>query len=1268
MASKKKKRKNKIASKSEMEARMETKVVTSEAILYQAFRDLSSPGGIASLKKIAIQMDNAWEGVALWKGIRQVFPNVLCVKDGDTDVTFLMNDNSENTEPVDITMPALESLSLEIDTIKKPCRHDPRGRDRDGLTDAQRSRKEKEAWIIMVRHISPCINPLSGAYLKALTTLAYSDKLEFRKTAAKMFAGEVVKDEKKCKLAVELEPLKDLNRLLRAITPDVHWAALMVFYKIIQTESLRVKVAKSGVIDPLFPLALSENARVPRIVAATFFEVSCTGETRRMVVEAGAIPVLIRLLDSFYPDVQLAFAQDFRIKILQGQVLLSLFHRMGSSSYEIFGPSMRCIVALSSDLSIGSTGVEAGIVNRIVELILYKGHGDSQYDAVFTLITLAHNEQNARAIIEAGAVDRICALVSQATLPGQSEMGLRPRLDHVELFKVLIPLSLSPKEEVWKVSVGAILQMIDTKDYLFIAKVWNTPLGGLRECFVRSLRSDYGTIQSLVIHTIFKWLEDGDHAMKNLIAGSPEIVARINEIANDPEACAPIPSKDRRDTAGLDPIVVTMVQAGSIVETLAMMREEKKKNNKPSATPQPQSFRLVSSSGSPTTSPTIKIRSVLDSKREANYILWEDIQQQFGNVQYVMKDGTMILFMRDANFEEIFPLRIKAHHGVTLEVVLQESEQDVDDDCSSMPDLELLSIADPDLNHGVRDVHPGGSSNAQNQLESAQDIKEVKAVLYLERNLKKYNHKNAKVADILRGEHLRNLSIVAFSNTMNIQQCAAEIYHAISTKDVGPVSEDALRPLLHLLQSNDLVVQRAATTALLNLLHSNELVVQKAATTAMARLPDNVVGYKSKIVGLGAIEPLIRLMLSPDIAVRCDAAGCICSLAQEAEVVHTSKIVRLGALTPLVRLIQCNDVRVQTNATGALNNISDCEELVGDVVKSGAVPFLIRLLGPGTPQNIQQECAEALCNITFNEVESEHIYKTKTKLVTFLVKLIDATDPLLQRAVTRLLSALSTNLEFQGDLIKKGGIPPLLRLLESDTKSAVLSPICCLYNIAVDPNNKAHIAEPRIIKHLVDLQTRFKDEEINDRAVRMLLALSNYRENHKIIVDAGVAEHFCSSVSIVSKDIQELMTILISRLGSALDTKSKTVRLKLVDALIRLTKSSSEKLQMLALDAMAGMASILPNHLSFQEAWHGPDHNLQEFLCRMLDSTDTEILVRGLLAFAGLLENGGIQMMNLVSLSNALKPGNTRVCFIAMGVIPAPEGVKSEMVLPLAKK
>ncbi|KAG0328095.1 Vacuolar protein 8 [Dissophora globulifera] len=691
----------------------------------------------------------------------------------------------------------------------------------------------------------------------------------------------VHQDEKNSKLAVELGALEDLNRLMRAAAPNIHGIALAVIREVIENESLRVEVARSGVIGPLFLLASSNDPRVSRNVAATFCEFSQTSETRRMIVEAGAIPFLIRFLD-FNPDIQtvavraladisidhsyrrmivneqeglistlvdlldshnpdippaaalalsrMTFDQDFKAEILQTQVLTLLSQMMRSNSYQFIRHSVRLFLALYKDLAIGTTHIEAAITDRIVELISYKGNSDIQYDAIFSLYGLSNNDQNAREVIRAGAVDRICDLVSQANLRLQSQMtsflchltsfeSLGPQLGRSGLFEVLIPLSLSTHEKVWTASAGAILQIIDTKDHISISRVWNAPTGGLRNCFIRSLRSNYGSLQHLTIRTIFKWLEDENLAMKILITGSPEILTRVKEIANDAEACAPIPVEDLRDNVDLDPSVITMVQAGLIVDMLELKIMEEK----------------------------------------SSYILWEDIQRQFGNVQYVMNDGVWIPFMRDASHEDILPQRIEAQKDVTLEVVLQESKHEVDDDASSMPDLELLSIADPGPKHKLETIHGDGASNAQKGFNNAQDVLEVKALYYLMRHMKEYEEK-ITVENFLEGKPLHMMSTLAFSNNLERQRVVAQYYTILSTQVDESVSEDALGSLLHLLQSNDLEVQRSSTAALY-------------------RLSVNVEN-KTKIVKLEAIEPLIRLMLSPDIAVHTDASACICSLAQ----------------------------------------------------------------------------------------------------------------------------------------------------------------------------------------------------------------------------------------------------------------------------------------------------------------------------------------------------------------------------------------------------
>ncbi|KAG0324828.1 Vacuolar protein 8 [Dissophora globulifera] len=598
----------------------------------------------------------------------------LCIPDV---VLIVISKGSERTESVDIPMPALESLSPEIEIFKKSIRHDPRRRDRETLTKAQLSQKELEASMALLMYSTSLmrVDILSGTPLKALTTLAYSDNMNFQKTAARTFAAEVVKgggsvqrdvmepvlymlrsyeivvheptlyalanlvfrDEKNRKLAVELGALEDLNRLIRAAAPDVHCIALYAVNEITQTESLRVDVANSGVLDQLVSLSQSKDARVPPQVASTFLEFSYTSETRQMIVEAGAIPVLIQFLDSIDPDVQhfsadaltriadddayqrmvveaheglastlvglldpfkphvsspvaqllsrLVLAQDFRAKILQTRVLTLLSQMMRSNSYQLIRSSMRLFYALYNGLPIGSTNVEAALTDRIVELVLCKGNSDVQYEAVMTLFALSHNEENARAIVKAGALDHVRALVSQANLQIQSEMArfiykltffesLRPQLDRSGLFEVLIPLSLSSQEEVWTPSAGAILEMIDTKDHISIARVWNAPTGGLRKCFIHFLRSNNGTLQHLTIRAIFGWLEHEDIAMKTLIAGSPEIVTRVKEIANDPEAYAPIRLQRETDATGVNPDAIALAQASLIIEALAVMMEE----------------------------------------------------------------------------------------------------------------------------------------------------------------------------------------------------------------------------------------------------------------------------------------------------------------------------------------------------------------------------------------------------------------------------------------------------------------------------------------------------------------------------------------------------------------------------------------------------------------------------------------------------------------------------------------------------------------------
>jgi vacuolar protein 8 len=92
----------------------------------------------------------------------------------------------------------------------------------------------------------------------------------------------------------------------------------------------------------------------------------------------------------------------------------------------------------------------------------------------------------------------------------------------------------------------------------------------------------------------------------------------------------------------------------------------------------------------------------------------------------------------------------------------------------------------------------------------------------------------------------------------------------VVTVDVRVVDRETIEPLLFLLMSNDEEVQRASSAALGNLAVNGTLNLLNIIDLAT---------NKVNIVRLGGLEPLIRLMMSPNVEVQCNAVGCITNLA-----------------------------------------------------------------------------------------------------------------------------------------------------------------------------------------------------------------------------------------------------------------------------------------------------------------------------------------------------------------------------------------------------
>ncbi|BGP18375.1 hypothetical protein JCM10213_000366 [Rhodosporidiobolus nylandii] len=475
---------------------------------------------------------------------------------------------------------------------------------------------------------------------------------------------------------------------------------------------------------------------------------------------------------------------------------------------------------------------------------------------------------------------------------------------------------------------------------------------------------------------------------------------------------------------------------------------------------------------------------------------------------------------------------------------------------------------------------------------------------------------NRSETDFFTGDPLRALSTLSYSENVDLQRSAALAFAEITEKDVREVTRETLEPILFLLNSHDVEVQRAASAALGNLAVNAE--------------------NKLTIVKLGGLEPLIRQMLSPNVEVQCNAVGCITNLATHDE--NKSRIARSGALNPLTRLAKSKDMRVQRNATGALLNMTHSDENRQQLVAAGAIPVLVSLLAsPDT--DVQYYCTTALSNIAVDGENRRKLQMGEPNLVRNLIGLMDSPSLKVQCQAALALRNLASDEKYQVEIVKHGGLPALLRLLRSSFLPLVLSAAACVRNVSIHPANESPIIEHGFLAPLIDLLAYDENEEIQCHAISTLRNLAASSEgNKRAIVDAGAAERIKDLVLQVPVTVQSEMTACAAVLGLSEDIKTELLDMGICEVLIPLTASPSVEVQGNSAAAIGNLSSKTDDYSAFSNVWGEPAGGLHGYLVRFLESDDTTFSHIAVWTLVQLLESQDAVLENLIRSSPSLLP------------------------------
>jgi len=475
---------------------------------------------------------------------------------------------------------------------------------------------------------------------------------------------------------------------------------------------------------------------------------------------------------------------------------------------------------------------------------------------------------------------------------------------------------------------------------------------------------------------------------------------------------------------------------------------------------------------------------------------------------------------------------------------------------------------------------------------------------------------NRAETNFFTGDPLRALSTLSYSENVDLQRSAALAFAEITEKDVREVGRDTLEPIMFLLQSHDVEVQRAASAALGNLAVNAE--------------------NKLLIVQLGGLEPLIRQMLSTNVEVQCNAVGCITNLATHDE--NKTKIAKSGALVPLTRLARSKDMRVQRNATGALLNMTHSDENRAQLVNAGAIPVLVALLSsPDT--DVQYYCTTALSNIAVDAQNRRKLAQTEPKLVSNLISLMDSPSLKVQCQAALALRNLASDDKYQIDIVAKHGLPPLLRLLRSSFLPLILSAAACVRNVSIHPMNESPIIESGFLHPLIELLAYQDNEEIQCHAISTLRNLAASSEKNKLaIVEAGAVERIKDLVLTVPLNVQSEMTACAAVLGLSDDIKGQLIDMGILEVLVPLTASDSVEVQGNSAAAIGNLSAKADDYTKFNEVWVNPEGGLQGYLIRFLESQDKTFQHIAVWTIVQFLEGGDQKLANAIKSSSQILP------------------------------
>ncbi|XP_010152675.1 PREDICTED: armadillo repeat-containing protein 3 isoform X2 [Eurypyga helias] len=412
--------------------------------------------------------------------------------------------------------------------------------------------------------------------------------------------------------------------------------------------------------------------------------------------------------------------------------------------------------------------------------------------------------------------------------------------------------------------------------------------------------------------------------------------------------------------------------------------------------------------------------------------------------------------------------------------------------------------------------------------------------------------------------------------------------NAIMVFGIMASNHDVKKLLRELNVTNSLISQ---------LVPEEDVIIHEFATLCLAHM---AVDYTTKvqIFEQGGLEPLVRLLGSPDPDVKKNSVECIYLLVQDFQ--SRAAVRALNVIPPLLELLKSEYPVIQLLALQTLEVISKDREtriILGEnkgldcllniletnefsdlhvealavlgncledvhtlqlIQQTGGLKKLLSFVGVSTVPDIQRNAARAITKAAYDSENRKILNEEEVEKC--LIKLLEIDNDGLKVAASQAISAMCENLASKRAFGLQG-VPQLVQLLSSDNEEVKEAAVTALANLtAASPSNVSAVAEAEGIEPLVNTLHAERDGAIASAAT-VLTNLATQEPFRVNIQSRGIMSALAEPLRSTNSQVQSKAAFAVAVFGCDADARTELRNAGGLGLLVELLHSKTEEVR-----------------------------------------------------------------------------------------------------------